>query len=339
MATPPTVESLLAQIQAYDQRHAADAALVQDLRAALARAPSSASEPLVSSPMRFSGLASKLRDFLLSVKTIFEMQPSRFTLDRVKILYIGTLLEENALSWFRSLREAVPESASMISLESFLADLIATFGDPNVAATAQRRLRACSQGGRPANIYAAEFNLLAGDTGFNDEALREAYRRGLSPEIKDLLIFAEPPATLLELIALSIRIDNRVAERRAERRSSASVFTRLGPIPSPTATAPPRTQPITPASVHPAPSSMTQPASTSRPMEIDSIGRRGPLPESEKARRRRANLCMYCGQPGHIAVHCPELGRNASTSISAVLFPSEIDSEVTPVEDSQLSLN
>ena len=44
-------------------------------------------------------------------------------------------------------------------------------------------------------------------------------------------------------------------------------------------------------------------------MEIDAAHRRGPLSEAEKQRRRANRLCLYCGGPGHIAIHCPHRPR------------------------------
>ncbi len=44
-------------------------------------------------------------------------------------------------------------------------------------------------------------------------------------------------------------------------------------------------------------------------MEINAARRRGPLSDVEKQRRRANRLCLYCGGPGHIAIHCPHRPR------------------------------
>jgi hypothetical protein len=57
--------------------------------------------PKVSLPEKFSGSITKFRDFLISVENIFALQPGRYGSDQIKTRFIGTLLTNEALSWFR----------------------------------------------------------------------------------------------------------------------------------------------------------------------------------------------------------------------------------------------
>ena len=50
-------------------------------------------------------------------------------------------------------------------------------------------------------------------------------------------------------------------------------------------------------------------------MEINSTRRCGPLSEQENQRRRANRLCLYCGEPGHIAVNCPHRPRRQVNQI------------------------
>ena len=43
-----------------------------------------------------------------------------------------------------------------------------------------------------------------------------------------------------------------------------------------------------------------------------------PLTNEEKERRRKYNLCLYCGNPGHVATTCP----NKAKKIRSIETPS-----------------
>ena len=58
------------------------------------------------------------------------------------------------------------------------------------------------------------------------------------------------------------------------------------------------------------------PLDSPTPMEIDMTRRRGPLSDEEKQRRRANRMCLYCGGPGHIAIHCPHRPRCQVNHIS-----------------------
>ena len=58
------------------------------------------------------------------------------------------------------------------------------------------------------------------------------------------------------------------------------------------------------------------------PMHIDAIQFK-PLTLQEEQRRRQNGLCMYCGEPGHIAQRCPNKRTFKARSIGLVLTPFE----------------
>ena len=72
-------------------------------------------------------------------------------------------------------------------------------------------------------------------------------------------------------------------------------------------------------------------------MEIGTMGKRGPLSEAERARRRRMNLCLYCGEPGHIAVACHVKSRTQSQSASANALSLDPEfASSTPMEEGEI---
>ena len=76
--------------------------------------------------------------------------------------------------------------------------------------------------------YTLEFRTLAADSGWDDIALRSAYRRGLSEEIKDLLV-RDRPTSLNELATLAHQLDDRLRKRRLERAQQREGPSRKSP--------------------------------------------------------------------------------------------------------------
>jgi hypothetical protein len=50
-----------------------------------------------------------------------------------------------------------------------------------------------------------------------------------------------------------------------------------------------------------------------------------PLTEAKKLRRRANNMCLYCGNLGHIAHQCPQ--KLAKLQVQAVETPQVLESE------------
>ena len=82
--------------------------------------------------------------------------------------------------------------------------------------------------------YTLEFRTLAADSRWDDAALCSAYQRGLSEEIKDLIV-RDRPSSSNELISLALVMDSRLNERRGERAQHSKGATgvprsRSGPL-------------------------------------------------------------------------------------------------------------
>ncbi|KAK5910937.1 hypothetical protein CgunFtcFv8_005154 [Champsocephalus gunnari] len=123
---------------------------------------------------------------------------------------------------------------------------------------------------------------------------------GLTDPIKDQLAPLEVPRDLESLIAVSIRIDNRLRERERERwRTRDGNLSFQG---FPQRAAPPGEV------FKPAPSDRRRtapPLDTYKPMQLD----RTRLSLEERQHRLREGCCFYCGQMDHQLDSCPRGGR------------------------------
>ena len=88
------------------------------------------------------------------------------------------------------------------------------------------------------------------------------------------------PTTLSEAVTHAVRCDNRLFERRQECRSSSRPF---------------RVDAATPI--------RQNNASFPEPMQIDA-SKVLKLSQEEKDRRRKEDLCLYCGEKGHRVHNC-----------------------------------
>lgn len=98
------------------------------------------------------------------------------------------------------------------------------------------------------------------------------------------------PETLDELIALTIKLDNRLYDRHLER-------CRRFPSPPRQRNSGVSTHPSSP----PVPSGLPAiEAPEAEPMQLG----RNRLTEAERERRRRSGECLYCGRRGHLVRDC-----------------------------------
>ena len=171
-------------------------------------------EPNLPPPKPYSGEFDKCRGFLGQCHLLFRYQPSRFRSDGAKVALIMSSLSDRALDWAMAAVGNNPQLSS--NLQQFSDEFKRAFNHPSNGADAARRLHSIQQGSRGIAEYTLEFCTLAADSGWDDNALRSAYRRGLSEEMKDLLV-RDRPSTFNSLVTLALQMDERLWERCLER--------------------------------------------------------------------------------------------------------------------------
>lgn len=150
------------------------------------------------------------------------------------------------------------------------------------------------QGKRDLVTYLTHFQRLTAEVPLPDITRATIFYQGLKEELKDKVAQVVPqPATCADLVELVLQMNQRMLERQWEKN-------RLG--------SPPLENYTSMESDKGARSGEAQ----SEPMQIGSIRRT--LTEKEKERRRRFNLCLFCGKEGHYARMCPEKEKPRGTA-------------------------
>ena len=276
---------LVAQTQQQQQFNQQLVALVTQLQSQQPATPQTRENRIkVATPDRFDGKRANLRGFLAQVQLNFEANPSAFTNDRRKTTFVGSYLGGTALEWFTPLLEN--ESELLDDYDLFVGRLKAMFGDADEARRAEASIKKLAQKGSAAD-YAAKFQLLAVKTGWDDKALMSQFRSGLRDDVLDHLLNRDKPDNLNELIQQAIDSDDLLFRRRQEKQERAASR--------------PSVWPNRPLSTLARP----QPNNGPVPMDLSSTAfKKGPLSPEERQRRFSADLCLYCGKPGHKIREC-----------------------------------
>ncbi|KAI2665817.1 Transposon Tf2-9 polyprotein [Labeo rohita] len=243
--------------------------------------PPVAASPRLAFPEKFDGTAAKCKGFLLQCSLFVNQQPHLYPTDEGKIAFVCSLLCGRALEWATAVWRL--DRPTFPTFAAFLQRFKEVFQPSTESGEAGEQLMALRQGRRTAADYALSFRTLAAQSRWNDEPLKLHYRRGLHPDLQVELACHDEDLTLEQYIDLSIRVDNVMRARRSNRSSV--------PLPLP---------PL---------SSETGP----EPMQLGSTK----LTLEERERRLRSNLCLYCGQAGHIRANCPTRPPRPSSSVSS----------------------
>lgn len=248
-------------------------------------------EPHVPAPERYAGDLGTCRAFLIQCSLVFGQQPLTYSSESSKIAYIMGLLKGKALEWASAVWDS--HSPVCLSYHNFTSEMKKIFDHSVKGPDAAKRLFNIRQGGRSVAEYAVEFRITSADAGWNDLALRGGFMNGLSDTMKDELASRDDPDCLEELISLSIKLDNRLRERRREKaaRLPSTHQSRSSQPPSSKATSDfaLATSPLSSASFG------------EEPMQLD----RARLSPAERLRRRQAGECIYCAKLGHFLASCP----------------------------------
>jgi hypothetical protein len=306
--------------------------------------PSHAKEPKIADAPNFDGGRKELLPFLTKCRLKFAGQPSQFKTERSKVLYAGARLTGPAFSWFLPLANnwdtndpEAPPPTELASFKAFADALTVLYGDPNLAATADREIRRLRQLTSVAD-YSARFEQHRQYLGWNDTAFRDQFYTGLKDETKDEIARSPRPETLDELKKLATRLDSRLQERVLEKRPYSQATSSIRVVPTYASksfggTSAPRAAAESPTKTPSqsfAPSTALKTPATSTdgtvPMEIGANGA-WQLTAAEKQRRRRLHLCDYCGDAKHDVLSCTAIPKHRAP------FPSRFNRQAVMTYD------
>ncbi|KAG1935922.1 retrotransposable element [Pimephales promelas] len=239
------------------------------------------SEPRLNPPASYSGEPNSCRSFLSQCSLTFSLQPSCFLTERSRVAFVIMHLAGLAREWGTAMWDNKNECCR--SYDDFSKELRKVFDRSALGTEAARALSLLQQGTHSVSAYSIEFRTLAASCGWNPKAQWDHFLHGLAEYIKDEIYSLELPTSLDGLIDLAIRVDNRISLRTQTRRVE---------FPQDIINHTPVTRGA--ASQH-------WGLPEEEPMQIG----RAHLTIIERRHRLTNNLCLYCGEAGHVAAECP----------------------------------
>jgi len=260
--------------------------------------------PKINEPESFDGTCSKFSKFMTRLALVFSLDLTRYTTDAAKIAYATSFLTGSAADWFEPHLNKTSDATGFGSYGEFAVALKNAYDDPNVRATAQRKLRNLKQGDKDCSTYHAEFATYATVLNYDDATKIQFFTEGANHDLKTAIAYQPaPPETFDQFVQLCIKLDN-----------SMKLLNTRKPQPRAPGPAPAQSKPVPTTATGTAPG----------PMDLSNAQRHcGPISEEVCRFRRENNLCCYCGRAGHWRADCPARARNQQVNAAAPAPPEQ----------------
>ena len=239
----------------------------------------------------FAGDRRYLKGFLAKMDLIFMIHPDKFAEDSVKVAYLISRLYGSAMNWAATLLEN--RDPCLDNYEEFVTRFKAIFGDYDSTFIANQKLRTIKQR-RLGDVrsYILEFNKYSDESSWNEEAKMDAFLVGLNDQVATRILEMFPgPRTLIAMQTIASRIDSRLSAHKQffnQQNKSNNYKSKNNNIKK---------------------SNFSKKPSNPK--------FRGPLSNEEKERRRRENLCAYCGSAEHSLENCSLKNKYKKSTTSA----------------------
>ncbi len=164
------------------------------------------------------------------------------------------------------------------SLTNFTAHFRDVFGIPAGDSSTGDQLYRLQQGSMSIADYTLRFRTLAAASGWNERSLLTTFRQGLEPNLRLHLAAYDDSIGLEQFIQLASRVSNRLHSCEEGHLSFKNPYPSLR-----------------------RPENVSPPEPIPEPMQIETTR----LSLSERQRRLKQGLCLYCGASGHVISACP----------------------------------
>jgi hypothetical protein len=241
-------------------------------------------EPRLNDPELFTGNKRKARAFILQCKNIFLSQPATYGTDSAKVAFIISFLRGPAFEWVSPYLEV--DDDCLHHFDSFLELFNTSFSDIDRKTEVAKQLTDIKQGTRGASTLVSDFHRLAVESKWPDAALIQLFYNALNSNLKDEICRFDRPDNIEEFYKLAVRLDNRLTERRNERKGDIE-------------RAPFKTLPKKDPNAMVIGTTQVQANKLEESSDSDSRSIKRGLTKEERQFRKENNLCAYCGSDEH----------------------------------------
>ena len=271
-------------------------------------APRAHRSPKHPDPESFDGDKTKLDPFFINLHLKFHRNEDHFVqkgqnTEYNKLVYAVSLLRGDAFAQIEPF--VIDGRITIKDIRQFMEILRVRFGEVDPVNTAKHEFYKLRQANKDLEVFLNTFLRLQNKAQIADEQALDHLYEKLSDEVKAQLVPFPRKKNLSVLVQFLQEMDSnqKIFAKSSYRGKDATTTSASVPKPplKTSSSAPVKPSASVAVSIA-APALSTATGTHPGPMDVSTIGKRGPISQEEKDRRNRLGLCRYCGEAGHIAI-------------------------------------